>query len=111
MAGESKREEYLIEYAASFTVSLRKNIREWEEELKISEEKIRRFVQSIDRSISLLKFFPEMYEDVSSVYHFSEPTYRILIGKSYAIFYRINHENRRILIGNLFKQKQLYLHF
>lgn len=57
MAGESKREEYLIEYAASFTVSLRENIREWEEELKISEEKIRGFVQSINRSISLLKFF------------------------------------------------------
>ena len=111
MAGESKWEEYLIEYAESFTVSLREAIRKWEEELKISEEKIRGFVQSINRSISLLKFFPEMYEEVASVYHFSEPTYRILISKSDAIFYRIDHENRRILMGNLFKQKQLYLHF
>lgn len=110
MAGENKHEEYLIVYAASFTESLKESIREWAEELSISPEKIRTFVQSIERSINLLKLFPEMYEDVASIYHFFEPTYRILIGKSYGIFYRIDHENKRILIGSLFKQKQLYLY-
>lgn len=111
MAGENEQKNYLIFYAASFMESLKENIREWEEELAIPEEKIRTFIQSIDRSINLLKLFPEMYENVASIYGFSEPSYRILIGSSYGIFYRIDHENKRILIGNFFKQKQLHLRF
>ncbi|OJG21488.1 toxin-antitoxin system, toxin component, RelE family [Enterococcus avium] len=52
-----------------------------------------------------------MYEDVSPLYGFDIPTYRILIGQSYAIFYRIDEENHSVLIGKIFKQKQMHLKF
>lgn len=72
---------YTLVYSESFRKSLQENISEWE------------------------------YENVASLYGFDKPTYRILIGKSFAIFYRINQEERTILIGNLFKQKQMHLYF
>lgn len=50
-----------------------------------------------------------MYENVADRYGFDRQTYRILIGKIFAIFYHINQEEHTILIGNMFKQKQMKL--
>ncbi|MDE1549299.1 type II toxin-antitoxin system RelE/ParE family toxin [Jeotgalibaca caeni] len=103
--------KYTVEYSESFRTSLVQTIKEWETELFIPENQVNQFVQAIYKSIELIKIFPEMNEEVSLVYGFREPTYRILIGKSYAIFYRINKNENKILIGNLYKQKQMKLQF
>ncbi|KRL81418.1 hypothetical protein FC57_GL000577 [Lactobacillus ultunensis DSM 16047] len=52
-----------------------------------------------------------MYQDVSSIYHFSTPTYRITIGKKYAIFYRVNEKEKKVLIGSFFNNKQMKVDF
>jgi predicted NUDIX family NTP pyrophosphohydrolase len=70
----------------------KKLIYEWEVELEIPLEKIRKFVQSIEASLRMVSEFPEMHEEISSVYSLSELTYRILIGKQFALFYRLNHD-------------------
>lgn len=101
---------YTLVYSESFRKSLQENISEWEKELLLTDEKITQFVHAIYHSLNRLKQFPEMYENVASLYGFDKPTYRILIGKSFAIFYRINQEERTILIGNLFnKNKCTYI--
>ena len=102
---------YQLIYSVSFKNSLLQLISEWENELFLSEEKIKHFVQLIYRSLELLRLFPKMHEDVSPLYVFDIPTYRILIGQSYAIFYRIDEENYSVLIGKIFKQKQMHLKF
>ncbi|MBO1305342.1 type II toxin-antitoxin system RelE/ParE family toxin [Enterococcus sp. 669A] len=110
MAGENN-DQYTIKYTESFKNSLRENIHEWESSLLLSEDIIKKFVHSIYSSINLLKLFPEMHEDVSHIYRFNEPTYRILIGKSFAIFYRLDKKHKIVQIGNLFKQKQMDVTF
>lgn len=104
-------EEFEIVYTASFRSSLNDNILEWETELFLSEEKIRHFVQLIYQALEMLKTFPEMHEEVSGLYELEHPTYRILIGKTFAIFYRVDKKNHKILVGNLFKQKQMRIQF
>lgn len=102
---------FSVEYTESFRLSLRENIREWSEDYLFTEEKITTFVQSIYKSIELTKLFPEMHEEISEIYNFDKPTYRILIGKNYALFYRINESERTIKIGNMYPQKQMHLSF
>jgi plasmid stabilization system protein ParE len=89
----------------------KKLIYEWEVELEIPLEKIRKFVQSIETSLRMVSEFPEMHEEVSSIYNLSELTYRILIGKQFALFYRLNHEKKEILVGSIFNQKQMRIGF
>lgn len=103
--------KYKLVYAASFSNSLEQFIYYWENELGFSEEKIKKFVKSIEQSLRMLNEFPEMYEEVSALYNLDSPTYRILIGKQYAIFYRINHFDKEVLIGSLFNQKQMRITF
>ncbi|MGM0220120.1 type II toxin-antitoxin system RelE/ParE family toxin [Enterococcus sp. AZ126] len=102
---------FSIEYSESFRLSLRENIREWSEEYFFTDEKISTFIQSIYKSIELTKVFPNMHENVASIYNFKIPTYRMLIGKNYAIFYRINEHEKNILVGNIFHQKQMHITF
>ncbi|EPH95165.1 toxin-antitoxin system, toxin component, RelE family [Enterococcus faecalis 13-SD-W-01] len=71
---------------------------------------VRRFVSVIQKARGLTKTFPNMYEEVSRIFGMEE-TYRIVIGKSYAIFYRINEEKKTIYIGPIFLQKQMKLGF
>lgn len=104
-------DDYKLVYSRSFKNSLEEIIHEWEFDLCLSEEKIAHFVKNIYRSLELLKLFPEMHEEVSDLYGFNQPTYRILIGKAYAIFYRIDVQSKEILIGNIYKQRQLHLKF
>ncbi|GBD79603.1 hypothetical protein TEHD86_0537 [Tetragenococcus halophilus subsp. halophilus] len=104
-------EEIEIVYTESFRSSLNDNLVEWETELFLSKEKIRHFVQLIYQSLEMLKTFPEMHEEVSRLYGLERPTYRILIGKTFAIFYRVDKKNHKILVGNLFKQKQMRIQF
>ena len=77
----------------------------------LSPETINKFVGNIQKSLELTTVFPEMYEEVSSKYGFSVKTYRIVIGKSYAIFYRIDEKNNNILVGRIFQSKQMKLEF
>jgi len=102
---------YKLTYSNSFTVSLERLIYEWEVELEFPLEKIRKFVQSIEASLRMVSEFPEMHEEVSSIYNLSELTYRILIGKQFALFYRLNHDKKEILVGSIFKQKQMRIGF
>ncbi|WP_326848497.1 transposase, partial [Enterococcus faecium] len=62
-------------------------------------------------STELTKNFPTMHEEVSEIYGMDIPTYRIVIGKSYALFYRIDHEKKEILVGRIFQSKQMKLGF
>jgi len=83
-------EEFEIVYTESFRNSLNTNIDEWETKLFLSEGKIRHFVQLIYQALEELKAFPEIYEEVSALYELKKPTYRVLIGKTFAIFYLID---------------------
>ena len=104
-------EKYALICSESFKNGLQENISEWKNELFLSDEKIHQFVYAIYASLNQLKQFPEMYEDVARLYGFDTPTYRILIGKSFTIFYRIDQKERTVLIGNIFKQKLMKLLF
>lgn len=103
--------EYNLVYAKSFADSLSELIDTWENELFLLPETINKFVSNIQKSLELATIFPEMYEEVSSKYGFTVKTYRIVIGKSYAIFYRIDEKNNNILVGRIFQSKQLKLEF
>lgn len=103
--------DYSVHYTSSFRNSLRKHIDEWEVTYSFTEEKISQFVRSIYKSIELTKKFPEMHEEISDIYQFDQPIYRILIGKNYAIFYRVDQLNQKILVGNFYNQKQMHIEF
>lgn len=103
--------EYNLVYAKSFADSLNELIDTWKNELFLSSETINKFVGNIQKSLELATVFPEMYEEVSSKYGFQVKTYRIVIGKSYAIFYRIDEKNNNILVGRIFQSKQMKLEF
>ena len=104
-------EEYKLLFSKSFQTSLETIIDEWENELDLSPESIKRFVGAIQKALELTKTFPKMYEEVSEIYGMDTPTYRIVIGKSYALFYRIDHEKKEIHVGRIFSQKQMKLDF
>ena len=104
-------EEYTLVYSKSFQQSLSSLIDEWENELGLSPESIKRFVSMIQKALQLTKTFPNMYEEVSEIYGMDTPTYRIVIGKSYALFYRIDHAKKEILVGRIFQSKQMKLNF
>lgn len=104
-------EEYQLLFSKSFQTSLETIIDEWENELELSPESIKRFVGAIQKALELTKTFPKMYEEVSKLYGMEEPTYRIVIGKSYAVFYRIDQEKKEINVGRIFLQKQMKLDF
>jgi len=102
---------YKLVYSNSFAESLESLIYNWEVELEFTSEKIKIFVQSIETSLRMVTEFPEMHEEVSDLYGLSSPTYRILIGKEYAIFYRLNHSKKEILVGSIFNQRQMRIDF
>ena len=105
------RQMYNIVYSDHFIENLEDLINYWEVELNFTPEKIKMFIQSIDRSLKAVRAFPEMHEEISEIYDLLVPTYRILIGKEYAIFYRLNHDEKKILVGGIFSQKQMRIHF
>lgn len=102
---------YQLIVSESFNNSLSLLVQNWEKELYLSDETINRFVSSIYQACNQLKVFPQMYPDVSDLYEFDQPTHRILIGKSYAIFYRITSHTTTVTVGNIFSQKQLKVKF
>ena len=95
--------EYTLVYSKSFQTSLETIIEEWENELALSPASIKRFVGAIQKALE--------HEEVSEIYGMDIPTYRIVIGKSYALFYRIDHEKKEILVGRIFQSKQMKLGF
>jgi len=111
MDGGSNLDEYKLVYSIQFRKSLREIVDYWRYSLHLSDEKINIFLQLIYSSTQMLKDFPFINEDVASVYGFNEPTYRILIGDRYALFYRVNEEDKIILVGNIFGQNQMKVRF
>lgn len=102
---------YEIRYSASFQRSLEKIISDWQLKLNLSTETIKRFVSSIYQSMEDLKRYPYLATDVAAIYGFNQPTYRVVIGSSYAFFYRVNEDKNRIEIGSLFSTNQMKVSF
>ncbi len=56
----------------------------------------------IQKALELTKNFPTMHEEVSEIYGMDIPTYRIVIGKSYALFIGSTMK-KEILVGRIFQ--------
>ena len=100
-----------IKYTASFADSLNQIIRYWQDQLKLSDEKIISFVDHIQQKIDLLTRFPRMGKDITNQYQLKRTTYYLLIGHSYEIFYRIDGQNGVIIIGAIFSAHQVKVKF
>ena len=50
-------------------------------------------------------------QDVTNLYGFTEQTYRLLIGSSYGIFYRINSKKNIIIVGAIFGTSEMKVKF
>ncbi|HJF53742.1 MAG TPA: type II toxin-antitoxin system RelE/ParE family toxin [Limosilactobacillus coleohominis] len=100
-----------IRYTSNFADSLNKIILYWQDQLKLSPEKIDEFTLHIDKKIRLLEGFSRLGQDVTDLYGFAEQTYRILIGNSYGIFYRINADQDIIVIGAIFSTAEMNVKF
>ena len=70
-----------IKYSRNFINSLEKEINYWKNELEFSDEQIKKYISLISKNIQLLKNFPYISKDVSSIYEFHVSTYLITIGK------------------------------
>lgn len=100
-----------IEYTNHFAQSLNQIILYWLNDLQISQDKVKRFVGQIEYKISLLKHFPKMGQDVTDLYELDQTTYRLLIGKSYGIFYRIDEQHQLVIIGSIYGTNQMEIKF
>lgn len=100
-----------IKYTSSFIYALDKIIKYWQYQLLINTPTIKQFTNHIHKKIHLLSFSPKMGQDVSELYGFDEPTHRILIGHSYAIFYRIDFQTETIIIGLIASTSQMKVKF
>lgn len=65
----------------------------WQNKLRLSDVKIHQFTSHINKKIKLIGTYPGMGTDITMLYGFKEQTYRILIGHSYGIFYRLDRVN------------------
>lgn len=101
---------YQIIYSQSFAASLTEQLNYWQQ-LGMSEATIQRQLNLIESGIRPLQQNPEIYAEVSEVYDLKYPTRRIIIGKAYAIFYRVYPDKNIVLIGSLFHQKQMRVKF
>ena len=102
---------YQIKYSESFASSLSQTITYWKMDLGFSDDTIQNYISLISKNIHLLSDFPFISQDVSSIYHFPIPTYRITIGTKYAIFYRVDEKRKIIMIGSFFSNKQMKIEF
>ena len=100
-----------IKYTSHFATSLDQIISYWQTQLKLSPEKIDQFTFHIDKKIRLLKDFPRLGQDVTNLHGFTEQTYRLLIGSSYGIFYRINSKKNIIIVGAIFGTSEMKVKF
>ncbi|MBB1078507.1 type II toxin-antitoxin system RelE/ParE family toxin [Limosilactobacillus sp. STM2_1] len=100
-----------IRYTSHFAASLDKIILYWQNQLKLSPEKINAFTVHIEKKIRLLENFPKLGQDVTDLYHFRKQTYRLLIGNSYGIFYRIDPTNNVIIVGAIFGTAEMKIKF
>lgn len=100
-----------IKYTSNFIYALDKIIHYWQSQLFINVPTIRQFTNHIYKKINLLSSSPKMGQDVTELYGFDKPTRRILIGHSYAIFYRINPQANTIIIGLIASTSQMKVKF
>ncbi|MFR0610920.1 type II toxin-antitoxin system RelE/ParE family toxin [Limosilactobacillus balticus] len=107
MVGESMK----IRYTRQFGDSLEQIINYWQNKLQLSSITISCFTDHISQKINLLTDFPQMGTDITDLYQFNQTTYRLLIGHSYEIFYRIDKENNSIVVGSIFSTAQVKVKF
>lgn len=107
MVGESMK----IKYTRQFGDSLKQIIDYWQNKLQLFSTTISRFTDHISQKIDLLKDFPRMRTDITELYQLDQTTYRLLIGHSYEIFYRIDKENNFIVVGSIFSASQVKVKF
>lgn len=100
-----------IKYTDHFAASLDRIISYWQNQLKLSPERIDEFTFYIDKKIRLLRDFPGIGQDVTDLYGFTDQTYRLLIGNSYGIFYRINSKEDIIIVGAIFGTSEIQVKF
>ncbi|WP_076460034.1 type II toxin-antitoxin system RelE/ParE family toxin [Limosilactobacillus caccae] len=100
-----------IKYTSYFAKSLTQIINYWTSTLKLNSEQVNSFVFHIYQKLELLKSFPRMGQDVTQKYQFQETTYRLLIGKSYGIFYRFDEEKSLIIVGSIYGTSQVKVKF
>lgn len=100
-----------IKYTKHFADSLAQIIGYWQNDLKIAPEKVAQFTNHIHYKINLLQEFPQMGTDVTKLYDLKTTTYRILIGKQYGIFYRIDGSHDVIVVGTIFSISQMRIKF
>ena len=100
-----------IRYTRQFGNSLEQIIDYWQDKLQLSSTTISRFTDHISQKIGLLKDFPRMGTEITGLYQFEQTTYRLLIGHSYEIFYRIDKENNSIVVGSIFSTVQVKVKF
>lgn len=104
-------EQMKIRYTVYFADSLDSIIAYWQGQLKLSPKKVSEFTVHINRKIELLQHFTHYGQDVTELYGFDQKTYRILIGKSYGIFYRIDIHNDMVIVGGIFCTTEMNVKF
>ncbi len=102
---------YTVHYSITFSDSLANLINYWQDELGFKDKQIKQFIQLIRQIIKNISYYPYVYRDVTELYGLKTTTYRALIGKQYAFFYRIDSINKIILVGALFSQQQMKIDF
>lgn len=102
---------YQIRYSQNFADSLTKTVDYWEKQLQLPANSIKKYVSLISKNINLLADYPYISEDISHLYHFTMPTYRITIGNQYCIFYRVDEKNKVVQIGSLYNSHQMKVEF
>ena len=107
MVGEKMK----IKYTSHFAASLDQIISYWQIQLKLSPEKIDQFTFLFDKKIRILRDFPKLGQDVTNLYGFTKQTYRLLIGSSYGIFYRISSKKNIIIVGAIFGTSEMKVKF
>jgi mRNA-degrading endonuclease RelE of RelBE toxin-antitoxin system len=110
LVGVNKIDKYEILFSPNFDKSLIRNIDFWRE-LEIPEEKITKYIQNIFLIIKTLEDSPYQFPVISNIYNFDSEIRRVKIGKNYAIFFKIDEMNKKIIIGSFYNQKQMNIKF
>lgn len=103
-------EEYQVVLLESFRQSLADHVDGWEA-LGMTDGQITKYVSAVQNAVNSLQYWPGRFQDVTELYGFSETTYRIPVGKIYAIFYRVKPELNSVIVGAIFDRRRLKVDF
>lgn len=103
-------EEFEIRYSQTFADSVEQMIERWKA-VGLPIVQIQHYLTIVEAAIDSLRYWPNRFAEVSDQYGFNAATRRVLIGDQYAIFYRVDVKRKVVLVGSLFGQLQLNMHF